>query len=402
MRIAILTQPLRFNYGGILQNFALQTVLRRMGHDVVTLDPQRYHYSRWRYLSYTYTLLWKRFISNRLKGDYLTKRRIFLYTLQVIQNHSLFHHQSCNILRRKDEDRVVRTLGKYTFPFINRYIKRKEYQILADEIKSSEYDAFIVGSDQIWRPEYNPKINDLFLEFTRSWNVKRIAYAASFGLDSWSGEEEMTSIGRQMLKKFDSVSVREDSGVNICKEIFGVEATHVLDPTLLLTKEDYISLLHIDNLPKSNGNLLIYFLDNTEDKKRLSEYIAKKYNLIPFRVGSDVEDGKANLQDRIQPALEKWLRGFYDAEYVITDSFHGCVFSLIFGKSFVVYGNDDRGNARFRSLLKQFSLTNCLVSSSDEFISFCKYQEDGCIIRNRDKSLAYLSEVLNCSYPLNE
>ena len=213
MRIAILTQPLRYNYGGILQNFALQTVLRRMGHDVVTLDPCRYlaiHW--WQYLLFAARHL----VANLLKG----------YRTPLCKEY--------NIDKRK------RIMGQHTFPFIDKYIKCREYRKIEKEVKSTDYDAYIVGSDQVWRCEYNPNQTNMFLDFTKDWPVKRITYAASFGTNYWEGTPDETEICKSLLKKFDTVTVREDTGVELCKNIFDVEAIQVLDPTLLLTQEDYV------------------------------------------------------------------------------------------------------------------------------------------------------------------
>ena len=377
MRIAILTQPLRYNYGGILQNFALQTVLRRMGHEVVTLDPKRCHFEWWQYPLYTFRIKWNCFLQRQLKGEKLSKEHYLLYTLQRIFNRLFFRRQKGDILYKKNDDLVTRTLGKNLFPFVDSHIKRREYKDLYKDIKSRDYDAFIVGSDQVWRPEYNSRIENMFLDFTSGWDVKRIAYAASFGIDFWECDPETTEICKRMLKRFDFISVRESSGVKLCKNEFDVDATHVLDPTMLLTKEDYCSLFRLDRVPKSQGNLLVYILDYTDDKRKLVQRIADECHLSPFRVNSDVEDYRlSDLSRRIQPPIERWLRGFYDAEYVITDSFHACVFSIIFGKPFVVYANDSRGKARCESLLQQFSLSNYMITSSNNYSGFSQFTHE--------------------------
>lgn len=377
MKIAILTQPLRYNYGGILQNYALQTVLRRMGHGVVTLDPKRYCYHWWQHMRYSVALSWRKYLSRRLNGKPLAKDHSLLRVVNYLLRHSLFWRIKWDILDKKEDDNVTRILGKNTFTFVDRYINRKGYLKLEDVVSPRDYDAFVVGSDQVWRPEYNPNLPNMFLDFTKGWDVRRIAYAASFGVDSWSADADVTERCKQSLKQFDFVSVRESSGIKLCKDLFDVEAEHLLDPTLLLTKEDYFSLSHLDKVPKSKGNLLVYILDYNEDKKRLIQQIIDKYHLAPFRVNSDVEDYSIeDINKRIQPPIEQWLRGFYDADYVVTDSFHACVFSIIFGKPFVVYANNQRGTTRFESLLQQFSLTNCLVLTSEEFQEFGDYSPE--------------------------
>lgn len=337
MRIGILTLPLHTNYGGILQAYALQTVLERMRHKVCLIEKR----------SKPLRLpLWK---------------APLVYGKRIVKNlighpYPIFYEQKIN-----HELPIIR---KNTDKFINKYIIRR---IVDDysEIKETDYDAIVVGSDQVWRPKYfKGKIENAFLDFTKGWNIKRIAYAASFGTDEWEYTMEQTERCGELLRHFDAVSVREDSGVTLCHAHFDVEAQHVLDPTMLLAKEDYIQLFENANTPKSKGNLLNYILDEAPEKLALIDKIAKEKDLVSFRVNSKVENREASLQERIQPSVEQWLRGFYDAEFVITDSFHACVFSILFNKPFIAVGNKDRGMSRFTSLLSMFGLEKRLLTSS--------------------------------------
>ena len=136
---------------------------------------------------------------------------------------------------------------------------------------------------------------------------------------------------------------------------------------MLLNKEDYIKLFEANKTPKSQGNLLCYFLDETNEKKELIKRIAEEKGLIPFNVKSKSDDINSPISERVQPPLEQWLRGFYDAEFVVTDSFHACVFSILFNKPFIVYGNRKRGLSRFESLLNIFGLKNLLIANISEY-----------------------------------
>ena len=227
-------------------------------------------------------------------------------------------------------------------------------------MESDSYEGYIVGSDQVWRPAYN-NLNNTYLSFAERWNVKRIAYAASFGTDEKEYSTEQIVMCTPLIQRFDAVSVREDSGVTLCKEYFGVQAQHVLDPTLLLDKEDYIKLVEEKGFGPSKGNLFVYLLDENEEKMALVNRVAKGNNLAPFFVKVKSDNIYAPVEDRIQPHVEKWLRAFMDAKFVITDSFHGCVFSILFNKPFIAIGNSDRGLARFNSLLRMFDLEDRLV-----------------------------------------
>lgn len=348
MKIGILTLPLHINYGGILQAYALQTVLERMGHEVNIIEKEKQPLSIHKYkMPFTYG---KR-IAKNIIGEKVP----------------IFYEQKYN-----REQPIIR---QYTDQFIEKYIHVKKYKNFSD-IKKSEYDAIVVGSDQVWRPKYFGinQIEQAYLKFTENWNIKRIAYAPSFGTDEWEYTTQQTLICGELIKKFDAVSVRENSGVDLCKKYFGVEAQHVLDPTMLLNKEDYIKLFEANNTPKSQGNLLCYFLDETDEKKALIKRIAKEKGLIPFNVKSKSDDINTPISDRVQPPLEQWLRGFYDAKFVVTDSFHACVFSIIFNKPFIVYGNIKRGLSRFESLLNIFELSGTLLTNFSEYKNIKEYE----------------------------
>ena len=250
---------------------------------------------------------------------------------------------------------------QYVDTFIKNHINVKTVDDYS-EIKEKDFDAIIVGSDQIWRPAYFKQIEKAFLNFAKNWNIKRIAYAASFGTDKWEYSKRQTIECGNLLKYFDAVSVRELSGIELCDEHFCIDAKLMLDPTMLLDANDYIKLLDKTNTQKSKGNLLVYLLDTNKEKLAITDKIAKSKQLTPFIVNSEAENMAIPADKRIQPPVEQWLRGFYDAEFVITDSFHGCVFSILFQKPFVVIGNINRGMSRFNSLLKIFGLEDRMIS----------------------------------------
>lgn len=344
MRIAILTQPLRYNFGGILQNYALQTVLRRMGHEVVTLDPARYICKRW----WQYLI----FIFRHIITRYIRRNR------------------DVTVLSEWLHDKEMKTLGTNTFKFIDNYIQRNEYRNLRQEIKGSDYDAYIVGSDQTWRYRYNRwRLLDMFLDFTKGWNVKRIAYAASFGTDEWEGDAETTNICREAIKDFNLVTVRESSGINICKDVFNVDAQHVLDPTLLLNKEDYMHLVNrMKHLDTKDGELYLYILDENEENKKLANDIASSKGMKSFTYHSNLTNWQQQhtSEEHMQSPVELWLSGFDQAKVVLTDSFHACVFSIIFRKQFYLYGNTDRGMARYNSLFNMLGINNRMVKTIED------------------------------------
>lgn len=336
MRIGILSLPLYVNYGGILQTYALQTVLERMGHDV--------------------TFIQKRNWPLRLKLQDMP----VVYTKRIVKN-LLGQHIPMSYERIFNREAPI--IRQNIEPFVRKHIRMKvvdDYR----QICENDFDAIIVGSDQIWRPLYVKHIESAFLDFAKDWNnIKRVAYAASFGTDSWEYSKSQSEHCRKLVKLFNAVSVREASAVKLCREHFGVEAKHVLDPTMLLEAADYMKLFKESNTPKSDGNLLCYILDENEEKAKIISSIAKEKHLKPFSVSArPTYRYDLPVEERIQPSVEQWLRGFYDADFVVTDSFHACVFSILFRKPFLVYGNKARGMSRFMSLLETCGLEYRFVS----------------------------------------
>ena len=333
MRIGILTLPLHTNYGGILQAYALQTVLERMGHHVVHIEEER-----------------KKIKLPFYKIPLVYLKRLF-YMLKNGGKGRLFVEQYQN--------ETYPIVGQYTHAFIKKYIPIKTVSSFS-LLSSKDFDCLIVGSDQIWKPSYFKNIEDAFLKFAIDWNVKRIAYAPSLGASTWDYTKKQTATCKQLIKKFDVITVREKDSVKLLKNNLGVTAQWVIDPTLLLQKEDYENL--IKETPRSKGNLLVYLLDVTPEKKTFVNRVAKEKKLIPFYVSANPENYNLDVEDRIQPPVEQWLRGFEDAELVITDSFHACVFSVIFHKPFIVLGNNKRGQGRFLSLFDVLNMKGKILT----------------------------------------
>ena len=342
MKIGILTQTLHNNYGGLLQAFALQKALKNTGHDVWTINLH----------SEGDTILSKiRLLAEGLIGRFLLQKKVIIRDWPTQKENEII---SANTRRFVNEN--IRTTEKY------------DSSLTLSKCSKYGFEAFIVGSDQVWRPRYSPNIFNFFLDFVENANnVKRIAYAASFGVDDWEFTPEQTEICARLAKKFNAVSVREESAVKLCNEKFGVDALHVLDPTMLLNTEDYIALVEKDNIPNSKGNLMVYVLDKSPDITKIEEILVSGFKLKSFYVMAKrkfTDFDKESIEDCIFPPVTAWLRGFMDAEFVVTDSFHGTVFSILFNKPFITIGNQGRGLARFTSLLKLFNLENRLIQTS--------------------------------------
>ncbi len=267
-------------------------------------------------------------------------------------------------------------IAQNTYKFIDNYLtSRTEHcyttEQLREQVDKYHLDAIIVGSDQVWRPYYSPCQPNYFLDFLpEDSKVKRISYAASFGGDNWDWSQELTKQCAKLLQEFDAVSVREQSGIRLCKEHFNVDAVQVLDPTMLLEIEDYREVVKKGKesvKEVKRATLFNYVLDRSVEKQAIIETIAKRTGKTSFSSMPELDDSIYNLygdrDNAVYPPVEDWLSAFDEAEMVVTDSFHGTVFSIIFNKPFWVVGNEGRGMARFESLLSMFGLQDRMITA---------------------------------------
>ena len=296
MRICILTQPLESNYGGILQAFALQKVLRDLGHDVTTL---RWLPSRRKTLVVTA----RRFLSKYLKGN-----RRYAY---------------CN------PNRQIRFTCKELSRFVDEHMQCLVKRAPLSANSLPDFDAFIVGSDQVWRPMYSPCLPNFYLDFLKNSPVRRIAYAASFGVDTWETDETTTAKVRPLAQKFNAISVREQEGAELLEQMTGRRAEVMPDPVCLLSRNEWNEIA--GKAPEGEPYLLCYFIgENTGywDKVRaLQQETGLRVLVMPvtaesYRSGYELLDGAGP---------EEFLAAVRDASCFCTDSFHGLVFGTIFG-----------------------------------------------------------------------
>lgn len=339
MKIGILTLALETNYGGILQAFALQKVLRDMGHEVYTID----RHNRRAYKS--------------------LKANILGYAKRNIQRYLQYKNVPVCWNPFVTEE-VYRVITSNTRDFVARNMNMTR-ECWSDELaeidKEYKFDAYVVGSDQVWLPAYYPSS---FLSFVNRPYVIKVIYAASCGRKSFLDVDGAKENVAEYAKDFSGISVREDSLVHQTAKYLGITPVHVLDPTLLLTPNDYLNA-SLDNVG-TDPVVFSYILDMNEEKTKLGKAISKKISL-PLVEGNTtcpyVKSKGADVTKCIFPPVDNWIRNLQRAEFVITDSFHGTVFAILFNKQFITIGNKDRGIDRFMSLLRQCNLENRIVTN---------------------------------------
>ena len=340
MKIGILTHPLMINYGGILQNYALQHYLRQFGFDAITVNRQPS-------FSHPFTFSNCLNFSKRIVEHYLWgKKRV-----NVCWNPNL------PISRRKYED-----ISVLINSFISKNIQTTEPAFdfeLKDKDSRWNFDAYVVGSDQVWQSGCCPM---MFLDFVTRKNVIKTAYAASAGNSTWMDVEDIKNKCVILAKDFVSISARETNLAKKATDCLNRTVEQVLDPTMLLTKDDYITLLPAE--PKPNNSIFAYILDMSNTKKDVISYASKTFSMSLI---SEFTIDTISKHDCL-PAVEDWISNIYASKYVITDSFHGCVFSILFNKQFAVIVNKERGYERFLSLLSMFGLENRIVYDSSNIL----------------------------------
>ncbi|MFN3190768.1 MAG: polysaccharide pyruvyl transferase family protein [Aureliella sp.] len=314
MRIGLLTLPFTWNYGGILQAFALKRVLTGLGHHVTVLDHRR-HRSNWMEERLV-TLKWK-LIPILARIDLLRRNKII----------------------------AVESFKQSVFEAMTDPIYTK--QGLRNAVQSIGIEAIIVGSDQVWNRAAAPRLLSYYLDFTEGQKLlRRVAYAASLSKPVWTYDSNETEACKKLLQKFDYVSVRESDAVQLIRDNLSFECNHDVDPCLLLSKDDFLRYATCD----VGGSGFSYILDRSHYKSNLVKSLSSELK-IPFRCIDDIGI----------PSVENWLGRFASADFVVTDSYHGTVFSIIFNKPFFSVLNESRGSSRFVSLLSQLGLQDRLI-----------------------------------------
>lgn len=370
MKIALVVFRIGPSHGSILQTYALYQILCRWGHEVTVLNRQN-NPSIYRYL---------RNAIARIKDTVL-----FRY------NGPIFYTTDYSPLTMKELKLFFQKyLSVRTLTF------RKKCEL--DRITQSDYDCYIVGSDQTWRPKFVYDVRYYFLNFLSSNHpAKRIAYAPSFGTSDWEYSPQLTEECKGYLSKFSAVSVREDDGVELCKKYFGVQATHVLDPTMLLKREDYISL--IDTSGFERDKLLAFsILDKSKLAIEIIRRVSHKLRINPYQINASHNSPAASW---VEPGIDKWLGGIFQSKFVVTDSFHATVFSIILNRPFVTIVNVSRGTSRIKSLLAMFGLEDRMISSLNQLTDDMLFGKinwesvNNILDTERDKSLKWLKNALD-------
>jgi len=354
-KIGVLTFHNYDNYGAILQSYALQKCLERLGAEAEIID-YRCDY-----------------ISNPFQLKRLKNKGIFNYIYGAIG-------YICYLPRRK-KCNEFRKLLKYSAPVGRSTVASVD----------GKYDVFLAGSDQIWDWHLTDFDRTFFLDFVTKG--KKCSYAASLG--EHLPPEEMQAEYRELLQKFDRILTREAYGADVVEKLLGNRPDCTCDPTLLLTGEEWEPLM--EQRKNRKPYILVYQLGVNPSFVKFVKRMQQKTGLdvvyVPFPLVGAV---KCSMQLTAGPA--RWLRLFKDAQYVLTDSFHGAVFSLLFRKPFFVRVDGHHVNRRVQELLERLQLTERIISDDlpdEKLTAPIDYTfADAELQKMREDSLQKLAEVI--------
>lgn len=336
MKVGIVTIYDLDNYGNRLQNYATVKYLEQLGISAETLIINEHS-----------VVIWSKNIIKKLSG----KKPYIHWNLK----------QECDPrINGWSEEKKKKYYAFYEFSHKYTNIKYVNYFHIMPYLLDKEYDYFIAGSDQVWNPTIGQAVNWEFLSFAQ--RKKKVSWAASFGINSIP-ENEKNYI-KKWLSKFDNISIREDSGAKIVKSLTGKSAEVLIDPTLMLDAEQWRQISKKSCGRNTDKYILKYFLgDQSAENKKYIDEIAKEnvleiYELADINQPLIYEAGPSEFIDLI-----------YNAELVCTDSFHACVFSILFNKPFLVFERNGRGSgmgSRIKTLLTRLGLERKMPGCVDK------------------------------------
>lgn len=366
MKIAIVTIPVSLNYGAVLQTFALQRVLLQYG-DVEIIN---------------------------YKNPYTSVSAELIRVKSSIHGLLGMGKDVCRLFPRR---RVIKKFHQFRQNNLNMTIGYSALDLVRG--KADGFDVYIAGSDQIWNPACVSDANEIdpiyFLSFA-SVGSKKISYASSMGSYVFSPVER--SHIKDLLRDYDAITVREKDAQMFLQEVTEKCVQHVLDPSLLLTKKEWLEALNVEDMSNTHEKyILLYTVPKSPLIRSAVDYFSVKLGLKVVSIDQGLSVG-ANVDQQIRDAGPvDFLRLFANAEFVITDSFHGTCFSVNFGKPFVVISHSKYLN-RIESLLSLLGLQARIVSDETEFSSVnVVFDNDDVyesLLRERNKSLSVLENAL--------
>ena len=377
MRIGIITILKVNNYGAELQAYATQAALRRLGYDAEIID----------YLFY------------KNPGHIPTPKSAPLFKFPLKKRLAERLYPIIAKMRSSGNgDAAKRRAGRFA-SFHERNTSMSAIYRTIDDLYGAklDYDVYLTGSDQVWNPGIYSSVDPYFLGFAPE-GCRRVAYAASFGVSSIP--EDAREYYGSRLRRYDAIGVREKGAVEMVRGLAGREAQWVLDPTLLLTRDQWTRVA--SPVGVDQPYILIYELTPCPYIRRLAEHISasKGWKIVRVCKSAAIEDKDGKIDNITDAGPAEFIGLFAQAGYVVTNSFHGTAFALNFGRQFyTVLPLRKQNNSRQRSLLELFGLTSRLLVEGDELPDVAREVDykavDARLDSERAKSLKFLKSAID-------
>lgn len=376
MKIGIITvQKAPENYGACLQCYGLWHYIKSLGYDCEIIDLVR---------PWSPEYIKSKIFTEKKGTGKMSLFRKMIYTLRGKKYHQTTHPIE----------------SRYFHAFNMEMEYSRTYRSVDDLYENPpQYDVYIAGSDQIWNPRMSFINEPYFLTFAPS-GKKKISYASSFAVKSIP--QGIWPSNLQWLDSFSKISVREASGIDIVKNNFGCKAQLVLDPTMLLTRQEWESIAIIPQ--KDSDYIFVYTLQQNVDILNTVVSLAKKLSLKVKALVSDTRKQNVLVEgvEYCEGGPKEWMGYVNQSKMVITDSFHGSVFSLIFGKPFATINTNQLVSERLTNLVDLFSVSNHLISIEEicnilsvDDLSFDYSTFNKTLIKLREESQSYLNNAIN-------
>ncbi|GAA0343343.1 polysaccharide pyruvyl transferase family protein [Oceanobacillus oncorhynchi subsp. oncorhynchi] len=373
-KVGIVTLNGYVNYGNRLQNYALQEVIKTYDYNVETV--------------------WVEIKRNNTKDIPASVKAKNILLASPKGNFQRIQSKVVGKLYKNELDKKRKNIFR---EFSNKYITETSYKVNENNVPDNlddEFDYFVVGSDQVWNPVFRKDNPLYFLQFASKH--KRISYAPSFGM-SFIPDEYRQKYAK-WLGEMESLSAREEAGAKIIKELTERDAPVLVDPTLLLTKEDWLNIAEKPKTFSSDKYLLTYFLGEIDkNKKKMIKEISEQNDLKVVNLA------QANERDTYLSGPSEFIYLINNADLFITDSFHGVVFSILFETPFIITDRNSKFpsmNSRIETLLSMFNLierhiSNINISNANDLFNIDFSHVPEILENERGKSRKYLSEALD-------
>lgn len=386
-KVGIISLFQGYNFGNKLQNYAVEVFFKNLGYEVYTFKYEIDNKKSVVPISIIQKIKPKYIIDYiKIHLGYKIPMKDSCYSLVSRLSKLLPSKQSIINEAKQKRIQAFKKFDLQYLHFSNHYILNKNI----DNSWILDYSYFICGSDQVWNPYYSSTSSICFLQFVPE--RKRIAFAPSFGVSEIPESRKNDFI--KWINEIPSLSVREERGREIIKELTGRESTVIVDPTMLIPKEQWIQIAKKPKFVLPENYLLSYFLG---DK-------IKKYDQCQKQIASSLNLAIVNLFDLMRPEYyscspEEFIYCLKNAKYICTDSFHACVFAILFEKDFLVFERIEGKRimtSRINTLLDKFMLEDCLYDGGSINMHSPDYSEIVQILENeRIKAKRFLQEAIN-------